>query len=260
MNGAIGWQNNILQGTLNAGSAVASLPVANIATDQGSEIWRTATGAVTNATGAWFTCDMGQAVSWQAFGLFRANLTNAASITVKLGTSLNGTQVLNQTINGLVAGVQQIVYVHPTQLTARYLRIEVNDAGNPDNHVDVGLAYAGPVFIPEINFAYDAAFGRVHRTEETMSAGGQTFPRAYWQSRAWSLSWQTLRTEEIWQHVAKIDRFARFGSNILVVPEPLSPFVQDEALFGRVTDVSDVTYSGSFNDIRAWRARIVERL
>lgn len=260
MNGVIGWQNNLITGTLAAGSEVATLPIANLKTDQGSEVWRTATGAVTNATNAWFTCDMGSAVDWRAFGLFRTNLTNAASITIKLGTTLSGTEVLNETVSGLVAGIQQLVYVHPTTLSARYLRIEVNDAGNPDNHVDIGLAYAGPVFEPEVNFAFDATVGRVHRTEESISAGGQSFPRAYWQTRAWSLSWQTLSTAEIWQHVARIDRYARFGNNLLVVPEPSGSYVQDESIFGRIADTSDVTYSGAFNDIRAWRARVVERL
>jgi hypothetical protein len=260
MNGVIGWQNFLLTGTISAASQVATLPASNLKTDQGSEVWRTASEATTAATGSRFSCDMGSAVNWRAFGIFRTNLTNAATMTIRLGTTPDGFDVLNQTVSGLVAGVQQLVYVHPTDLSARYLQIRINDAGNPDNHVDVGLAYAGPVFEPEINFAFDATVGRVHRTEESISAGGQSFPRAYWQTRAWSLSWQTLSTAEIWQHVARIDRYARFGNNLLVVPDPSSPYIQDEAVFGRLADTSDITYSGAFNDIRAWRARIVERL
>jgi len=259
-NACLGWVNRLEDGVLSAGSAIPAAPVTNVIVPQGAEPWITAYGVTTSTAGANLQCDAGGAVTWRAFGLFRTNLSASATVRWRLGTTPGAGDVMDSgALGGVIPGINQHVYVAAMQLSARYLTVGIDDGGNPDGQVMVGLAFAGPVLQPRINFGWDAAQQRQHRTDRADSAGGQAFFRPMWQRRAWTIGLQ-LDQAEVTGAADEIDRFGRGGANLLFVPKP-DGRPMSEAVFGELTDPAPFTwpFKGEAN-IRAWRATIVERL
>ncbi len=260
-NGALGWINQIEMGVLTAGNEVASAPVSNLRQPVGAEPWITEFGVTTSSAGAYISLDAGSSVSWRGFGLFRTNLTTLATVTYKLGTTAGGSDVLNTgALTGVIAGRNQHVYVHPTVLNARYLTIDINDSSNPDGQILIGLAFAGNMLIPNVNFDYSSNKGRQNRTDVAESAGGQIYNRQFWQRRFWALNWATLEDDEVSDYLEEADTYGRAGSNVLFVPDYEDALMRD-SVFGQLTDPSPFSFSSyGGNATFTWRANIVERL
>lgn len=260
-NGILGWRNRFEEGALSAGSEIAAAPVANVIVPQGAEPWITAYGVTTSAAGAKLQCDAGSAVTWRAFCLARTNLSTGATVRWRLGTTAGAGNVMDSTaLAGVVAGVNQHVFVNATEVSARYLTVDIEDSANPDGQIMVGLAWAGPVLQPRINFDWPSTEGRQHRTDRAQSVGGQVFNRPMWQQRAWSLEWNGLDDSEVAGALKQADQYGRAGGNVLFVPKPDGAPMQD-ALLGEITDPSPFSWPFKGNaGTRAWRATIVERL
>lgn len=259
--GILAWDNRFEQGTLFTGSQLLSAPVSNLLIPQGSEPWVTVVGVKTSADGAYIMVDMGSAATFQAFGIFRTNLSLTATVRYKLGTTALAGDVMDTgPLDGVLSRINQHVYVHSEELSARYLTIEIEDFGNPDNQIYVGLAFGGPLFQPNFNFDYTSASGREHRLERAESAGGQSYSRAYWQRRLWSLSWGSILQDEMYESLEELDFYARTGRNVLFVPEPNSSIRYRNAIFGEMSDMTPFTFAQAGLDIRAWKAAIKERL
>ena len=253
-NALLGWTNRIAAGALSAGSETTAAPVANLADDQGASAWQTA-GALTS----WFQVDAGAPVTWRAMGIFRTNLTTAATVRWKLGTTAGAADVADSLAqSGIVAGYNQLTYEFGQDYTARYLRIEITDLANPDGFLKVGLAYGGPMFQPTRNFSYGAAIGRESEVAEVVSRGGQEFPTHNWSRRAWDLAFDFLSEDEAYQQVLELDRVARFGGNVLIIPRPGSPYQQRAALFGRLKNVAAIVVANAA--VFSYRFRLTERL
>lgn len=258
-NGVLGWINRLEDGALTAGSQLPAAPASNLLVPQAAEPWVTAFGVMASADGATLAHDAGAEVTWRAIGLFRTNLSMGATIRYRLGTSAGAGDVLDTgALSGVVAGRNQHVYVHDAELAARYLAVDIEDGGNPDGQISVGLAYAGPVLQPRINFAWETTQGRQHRTDRAESRGGQAYPRALWQRRSWAVSWGALDAAEVTGQIEDADRYGRAGANLLFVPDPTSPM--RDAVFGELADPAPFSWPFREAGIRAWRATIVERL
>jgi hypothetical protein len=259
--GVLGWRNRLEEGALSAGSEIPAAPVTNVIVQQGAEPWVTAYGVTTSAAGAKLQCDAGVAVTWRAFCLARTNLSIGATVRWRLGTTAGAGNVMDSTaLGGVVAGVNQHVYVAPAELSARYLTVDIEDAANPDGQIIVGLAFAGPVLQPRIDFDWPSTEGRQHRTDRAQSDGGQVFSRPKWQQRVWSLQWNGLDDSEVAGGLKQADQYGRAGGSVLFVPGTGWNPMQD-AVLGELTDPSPFSWpqpGASYR--RAWRATIVERL
>ena len=161
---------------------------------------------------------------------------------------------------GVRPGFGQSVHVAPAPVAGEAVRLDITDPTNPDGFINVPLAYAGPVWQPATNIAYDTSLGRDDATDETTTRGGAEFPTLQWTRRRWDVSLQGIRASELWPSVMELDRAARTGQNVLFVPDPAGADVAREAVFGRLRSLGDVTYPFGNGDRRAWRARITERL
>lgn len=260
--GSLGWRNRLEEGVLSAGSAIAAAPVANVLGPQGGEPWITAYGVTTSAGGARLQCDAGAASTWRAFCLARTNLTTAATVRWRLGTTAGAGNVMDSgALGGVIAGVNQHVYLAAAELTARHLTVDIEDSGNPDGQIMVDLAWAGPVLQPRIDFDWPSTEGRQHRTDRAQAAGGQAFNRPMWQQRVWALQWNALDDSELGDSGLKqADQYGRAGGNVLFVPGTGWNPMQD-AILGELANPSPFSWpqpGASYR--RAWRADIVERL
>jgi hypothetical protein len=197
--------------------------------------------------------------TWRALMLVNTNLRTVDSVTWTLKTS-GGATVYTATSTGPVTGYRQIVHIAPSDQTADYLEITFSATGNPDNCINVGGVYFGPVWIPSAGISYQSSYGRKDQTDEVITQGGQEWPVARYQQRTYNLALDQVSGSEIWGNMGEVDRIARFASNILFVPDYTSAELYREAILGRLKPTSDITFPGRNSNIRSWRATVTERL
>jgi hypothetical protein len=266
---AFGYQNYAKDAVIYALSVddtAVGLDPDQVANDQGSPqyAWQTKDGGLTLATGAFIRIRPNtQQQTWRAVCIARSNITASAQINIGLWNDYNGppTAVYNANVNGPPAGYQQIVHVLPSNITADFLQIYVEDAGNPDNHINVPLIYCGPLWIPEYGRTFRSTFGRTDRTDQQQTQGGQEFPMHRWQKRFVTVDFDSTSTAtEVWQYAMEIDRIARLGGNILAIPNIDSADINYEAVFGQLSTSDQMNYGLRTAARVAWNARILERI
>ena len=263
-NALFGWRNHVTTASLTGSGGVPFLDVGNLRNEQGSP----ALGWQMPGTVAALVADTHAAAStWRAFVLARTNLTAAATVQWRVGPAAacfgtGGEFSYDSGVipAGVAPGFGQSVHVAPAPVAGEAVRLDIADPGNPDGFINVPLAYAGPVWQPATNIAYDTSLGRDDATDETTTRGGAEFPTLQWTRRRWDVSLQGIRASELWPSVMELDRAARTSQNVLFVPDPAGADVAREAVFGRLRSLGDVTYPFGNGDRRAWRARITERL
>jgi hypothetical protein len=257
-NTALAWTNYVKTGVVTSNNAAANFPVTNIQTDSGApaEGWQTTirTAIVLTITPA------AGAQTWRALGLFRTNLTAGASLTFALKNNPS-TVVYTTTVSGPVGATGQVVVIVPSNIVADYATITISDASNPEGHVNVPLAFAGPVWITASPLALDTAYGRDSRRDTPTTLGGQKSPNLRWQARRWDVSSVGIRTStELWQQLDAMNRLTMAGGNMLLIPDITSVNLGYEALFGILDQLADVTFPLGTADRRAWKGRLTERL
>jgi hypothetical protein len=263
---AFGWTNRVTTGALSVVSAAANMGAGNLQDDQCSSdsAWQTPSGTV---TGAWLVIDSGSTSStWRAFGLFRTNLTAAATVRWKVGNTLTTGRVSSPsydsgTVNaGVAAGYLQSLVIPTADQTGRYCEVQIDDSGNPDGFISVPGVFAGPLFLPAVSAGFASTFGRTDRTDEVVTQGGQEFPINRSISRVQSVALAGVTVAETWASVMELDRIARAGGNVLFAPDVTSTTLAREAVFGRLRNASAVSYPYGSSDRRAWSATVTERL
>lgn len=266
---AFGFENYAKDAVIAANSVADTaigLDPDQVANDQGSPqyAWQTAAGGLTLATGALIKITpTTPAQTWRYASLHRTNLTPVAQVTFQWWNENGGSPVLitATTVDGPVSGYQQVVSILPADITADFLQIYIEDASNPDNHINVPLASSGPLWIPEYGRTFRSTFGRTSRTDQQQTQGGQEFPMARWQKRVIRLDFDSTSTStELWQYAMEIDRLARAGGNILAIPDIDSANVNYEAVFGQLRTSDQMTYGMKTAARIAWNAEITERL
>jgi hypothetical protein len=263
MTAAIGFNNYVTQtGTaIVAGSQAANLPATNIAGQSGapSTGWQTAAGVVTSAAGALLTITpIVPAQVWRSFGVFRTNLTPQATVTFSLFSG--GVSIWSLAVTGLVGGYGQVVAMIPADTVGDYCTIAFDDPGNPSSFINVPLVYAGPMWMPATNPAWSTTFGWDDGTDLVTTRGGQEVVTLRWKRRRTELDLEGVRATEVFADIDQMRQIERFGVNILYIPDIAGANIQMEALFGRVTDTSDVAYPLQMADRRSWRGKLQERI
>lgn len=229
----IGYCNYVESGTVRAGSEVAERPVSNLQSPNGGSLWQTSA-----TTSSWFEVDAGSTVTWRALGLFRTNLTTSATVRWMLGSTAGGSDVYDSgaVSAGVEAGFGQTVKVLASDTSARYLRCEIADTTNSDGNLQVGLAYAGPVWQPSVNYQYGATDApyREDGNTVTRTKGGQEFITLGWQQRCADIPYRYLQQAEAHQQILDLDLVVRLGGNALMIPDPDSAYLQRAAIYGRL--------------------------
>lgn len=165
-------------------------------------------------------------------------------------------------LTGLVAsGYAQAVHVLSAEASARYARMDIADASNPDGFLNIPLAYAGPVAQPAVGLAYGLRHARDRDEVVVRSRGGQEFVTLRSARRRWGFGFDALTTAEFWDGLAEMERAAADGSNVLLIPFPSAGNVAREAVFGRLALADDATWPAP-NDagLRRFAGTITERL
>jgi hypothetical protein len=254
-----GYTNHGVAGSIRAGSETTARPIANLQKRTGMPPWQTA-GVTAAADGAWFEVDAGEDVTWRYVLLGATNLTAAATWRIMLGSTAGGSDAYDSgSISaGVIPGILQAVKDLGAEHTARYLRVEIDDATNPDGFLTAGLLYAGPVWQPPRNFVVGTEEKVDSGTTITRTRGGQEYPVIGWQQRRRAVSWELLDEADLYGDIAALERVARSGANVLLVPFPGAYEAQTALLGLLTTDGSSIPHTR--RDLRTWRATITERL
>lgn len=255
-NSAFGWVNAFKLATLTASSAEPLLPVTNLSGDQGaaSAGWQTLN---TVLTAVLLTVTPAARTTFRLFGLFRTNLTSLASVTVRAYT--NPGAVLVNTWTATISNGQAIA-IAAADTPADIVTFTITDITNPDFHINVPLAFAGPAWLPLTAFSFASAMGRDDITDTIVTRGGQQYITLRATSRRWELAIDGVRAAEVFASLDVLDRASRIGGNVLVIPDVTSANAGSEATFGVLKATADIGFPFGAADRRSWRARLTERL
>jgi hypothetical protein len=115
--------------SITAGSSLAGLPVFNLVNDQLSKVWRTVNGV----TETYILIDLGAAYDIDVVALVATNLNTDATMRVRMSLSnpaATGSLVYDVESNAYVDEfVGMAVRLTTEQVNARYIRIDINNAG-----------------------------------------------------------------------------------------------------------------------------------
>lgn len=161
---------------------------------------------------------------------------------------------------GIIPGYMKTVTALDTAVVGQVCRCDINDPTNPDTFLNIPLAYAGPVWQPLTNIDFSSAVGRDGAIDEVVTRGGQELPVARWDRMRVELSFQGVRTSEVWPTVMQIDHYSRLTGNLIWVNDPDNGLLNYETIFGRGSPTADLTYPYGGADRRAWKFRVQERL
>lgn len=257
---AIGWTNRARTGTFTASSAADGLGPDNLQSDHGSSAsaWQTEVGV----TAADLVLDGGAGATWGACSLHRTNLTSGATTRWRLsddpafGTAIEDSGTLADVV---ADGFGQAVWLPAAEVTARYLRLDVEDAANPQGLLSIPLLFAGPVWRPLQQWGADSAESAAAEIVTPVTRGGQEFPELRWRRRLRLVSLPLLDRSERWTEFGEFERAAADGRNVLLVPAPESDLlrgpVYGPARFDGVGYAATSPYR-----FRATRFTVTERL
>lgn len=260
-NAVFGWENHGLTGTLTASAAAAGLGPEQMQTPHGatSTAWTTPSGTTT----AHVVLDAGGAVEWGAAGLFNTNLTPAATVRWRIGgdSTFAAHDYDSGTLSGTVAaGYRQSVHVLPSAVTARYMRVDIADASNPEGRIRVAQLYAGRAVRPTRNIGFESAFERLAETPAVVTRGGQQFPIFRFARRGWRVSLPSLAPGDVFPLAEALHIAAQGGGNVLFVPFPAGAYVAREAVFGTVSAATAIGWPSQTPLLRSFGFTITERL
>lgn len=253
---AFGWVNAIKTAALTASNGDPALPVTNLTGDLGaaSTAWQTMPGVLTGVSLQLIPLAR---TTFRAFGCFRTNLTSAGTVTVRAYTN-PGAVLVNTWVATFVNG--QAVIFAAADTPADIVTYTFADAANPDNHLNIPLIFAGPVWQPLTALSWASTMGRDDTTDKVVTRGGQVYSNMRATSRRWELALDGIRQAESYQQVDQLDRVSRVGGNVLVIPDVTSPEMPYVATFGQLQATADITFPLGIIARRSWRARLTERL
>lgn len=257
----LGYLNQVQLGTLTP-TDQGGLPAANLQNNQGSadQAWQTTAGV----TAASLLIDSGGVTqSWQAFGLFRTNLTSAATVRwrVSANSSMSSPTYDSGVVSaGVVPGYFQSVIGLAAPVVGEFCQVDISDPSNPDTFLNIPLAFAGPAWQPLTNLDYTTTWGRDRQVTETVTRSGAEFPLTQFARRRITLSFQGVRSTEAWAQAMEADRVASIAAgNLLFIPDPASGTIQQESCFGRLGP-KDLAFPYGNADRRSWGGILTERL
>lgn len=263
-NSGIGWFNWFKTGGITALSEEPSLPSTNLSGDlaTASMGWQTIGGVLTSGTGAVLRCTFpAPALVCRAWGLFGTNLTLGASVTATLYLSGSPSVVATMTVIGVHEGYAQIVGVFDQDYTADYIEFEINDPTNNQGFINIGAAFAGPIWFPQTGITFDSTQALFVPTRTNITTrGGQEWVTTQYTKRWWSFALDYVRRSEQYDMVGDLFRVAARGVNVLVFSDGTSVDIGRDAVFGLLSTQADMSFASKYYDAIKVSFTVTERL
>lgn len=251
----LGWNNLAVLGVVSATSQQPALPATSLQQAHLAVKWRSTSLATQN-----IDLDNGSAKTMGLIGLFGSNLTSAATWTITMGTTQGASGVYSSgsIAASVVAGYGQAIHLLPADLSARWCRIALVDAANPDGFMEAGALFVGPSFRPQRNFSYGRALGFVDPSVRSKSKGGQLYSDLRDRYRAQEFEFEGLTEAELFNEALEMDRQRGVADSILFCPDDAGTFRTRTAIWGTIADATPGVHTAL--PVYGKRYRIEERL
>ncbi|MDF1791440.1 MAG: hypothetical protein P1U88_05985 [Thalassobaculaceae bacterium] len=240
----ISYRNHVDAAVVSGGSWSATLPVTNLADRQPSKVARTI-GTDPIVTVA--TVDFGEPEPVRFVALINHNLTQSGRWRIRLGNDPLLASPILDTGNidiwpaAIPFGVgewgefnwggrldaddaatygAQAFHAIDTPVRARFLRIDLVDAGNPAGFLQAGRLVAGPAWQPSVNFQYGWSIEQVDESEIKRSLGGQAYVNVRPRYRRLRFTLDHLGKDEMFGHAYELERLKGKGGDIMVIADP----------------------------------------
>ena len=252
--------------SITADDEVATLPVENLQDRQIVRIWRN------TQTSAQIDVDFGQGRLVNFVALIKHSLSQLATIRFRFSNeadfstnvhdsgTIDAWPVLEEFgtlpwgvfqwggfLNPEIAAEYTISTfdVLDEAVVARYLRIDMSDASNPEGYIQAGRLISGPAYQPSINYANGVEFEFIDESRVTKSRGGQTFVDEVERYRRMRFELINIPEAEIFSNVFnQIDRLRGVSQDILVIPQPDEPTTWiTQNIYGRISQTGPIVNS-----------------
>lgn len=263
----IGWPNRAPGSLLSGGAWLPELPLANLAA---REPWRVARSLNLLPASTQFDVDLRSIRSLRAFALGNHNLSQQARWRLQLGSAPGLDDVYDSawqavwsmTFDGDLLEWESLsfwdgvvddpaaytgypypaIHVLPDWANARYLRVCIDDPGNPAGYVQLGQLFAGGGFQPRYSASYGLKDSWLDPTQVTETESGYAFADPRRRHRRVQFATEHLSiTEAAIAH--ELQRRQGVWGEVLWVPYPWDQGeVQRYGFIGRMTELSAIDY------------------
>ncbi|MGO4380378.1 hypothetical protein [Pseudoduganella sp. RAF53_2] len=241
----IGFPNLLTSATVNSGSWINSLPLANIL---GRTLGRVARSVGLSTDATRFIVDLGSAQDVRLVALINHNLSIYAKVRIEGSNDASFSSTLYDSgwtdawpdmypygsleweddrwwsrkytlaeIKGYVAAARHIL---PSSRLARYWRITMSDPTNTDGYVQLGRVFIGPVWQPTYNYARGSSLTFETKTDVQEALGGAEYFQERKPYRVTKFSLEHLTEDQAMFHAFELDRLAGISGEVFWIQDP----------------------------------------
>lgn len=113
-----------------------------------------------------------------------------------------------------------IFHVFSAAVSARYWKIEFDDAANPDGYVELGRLFMGDTWAPAFNFDESNSDELSPNTARQDAEGGTAYFVRRRPARAFSFAFPRLAASAEAPTIRKIRRIANLNRQVILIPDP----------------------------------------
>jgi len=246
----------IITTTLGASAPVVGMPLTNLKTMQPVDKWRTTgvskvsididMGATMVAVGGYnvialLATNASYDATWQiTTATSQSNLTSSpiydsGVINFKASAeTFNGQTVNNSPING-------IQYLGTSNITDKWIRIEIFDTSNADGYFEAGRLYVSQAWFPTYNIPYGWSINWVDPSLLSYSAGSNTFVtlRSKYRELSFDLKW--ISENEMYNNGYMLDKLFGKSKDVLIVKDIENTTRRhDQMIYGLFTELTPI--------------------
>lgn len=228
------WENLADLGIIGASSAKPTLPASHLQSVHVAELWRS------NSSSAWLMADLGTSKAVDLALLRGVNLTMASEVRVRIGDDpAFATWAYD---SGTLSGqcdpkFGSLVHILAAAVTGRYVRIDFNDPAL--GYIQAGRMVVAEGWRPQINMSWGAGRGYETLSRPSQSRSGQIYIDVGAKQRRWSMSFDTLRPEEL-DVVELIDIRNGTDIDVFVCADEDSINLGRDSIWGLVKSPTDI--------------------
>lgn len=231
----IAWDNKADDAALSTDSEITTLPASNVQSPHVAKKWHTAAAV----TSAYLILDMGASVACDVVALLGTNLTPAGTIRVRasdadptvVGTLLRDTGVLA----GAAKAGYGAIYKAFTTATARYWRIDLDDAAVAEGQLRVGRVFLGPSWTPAQGQDFGWAPVTVDDSPGDQSYAGQEYDEEKPQRRGLMFVLDHMTEAEAYGSAFALARANGRVRDVLAIPDINGAYLSEQAVYGKLS-------------------------
>lgn len=267
-------------GTLSGGSWNSSYPLSNILTTQPGRVARTSNDSESSTQ---FVLDLASALSLQMFALINHNLSAGSTVRFRVSNNSDGSSPsLDETVpidatsvvwgsrawgsfpwkgfDGDPLGGYVNFYLHGSEVSGRYVLVDISDESNVDGYVEIGCFLAGVPFVPAVNISFGASLGVVDESLAERGVGGGLYAQQKPKRRRVAALLDYLTEDEALDDLFDLQDHVGRSKGVLFIldPDETPSTRQRRTLYGSFTELGAIEHRSPHQAPYAWSFALEE--